>query len=103
MDGWVSEDYGRLQPAPLLLYRTHAVLPVRLATILIPVENPMAGPPSVATVIDEHEWPVGLAFGDGERVLFQGSVLPRPGCGDRPAAIERKKDASEKVEPAFLK
>ncbi len=101
MDGWVSEDYGRIQPAPLLLYRTRAPLPVRLVTLLIPVEDPMMVPPFVATILDERKWPIGLIFGDGERVLFQGSVL-RAESREGPRELDEQA-APERVVSTFPK
>ena len=36
--GWISRDYGQREPAPLLIYRATTRLPLRIATLLLPVE-----------------------------------------------------------------
>jgi len=46
--GWVSPDYGRLEPAPALAYATADALPLRLVTLLIPLEEPAVPPPAVS-------------------------------------------------------
>jgi hypothetical protein len=78
MEGWISEEYGRMQPAPLLVYRALSPVPTRLVTLLFPVEDPAAPPPRVAPILDDEMRPVGLAFGDGECIHFHGAVSRRP-------------------------
>ncbi|MGH9440099.1 MAG: heparinase II/III family protein, partial [Terriglobia bacterium] len=34
--GWVSPDYGVREPAPLLVYSTESLLPLRIVTLLLP-------------------------------------------------------------------
>jgi hypothetical protein len=48
--GWYSSAYGRVEPAPALVFSTHARLPLRLVTVLHParrgeVQAPKAFPP----------------------------------------------------------
>ena len=38
--GWVSPDYGRRVPAPLLTHSATAALPLRFVTLLVPLEDP---------------------------------------------------------------
>jgi len=38
--GWVSPDYGRRVSAPLLTHSVTAALPLRLVTLLVPLEDP---------------------------------------------------------------
>lgn len=45
--GWFSPAYGRVQPAPALVYRTTTRLPLRLVTLLLPVERADAPLPDV--------------------------------------------------------
>src|SRR5205823_3208596 len=39
LEGWVSTDYGCMEPAPALVYSTEACLPIRLMTLLWPTED----------------------------------------------------------------
>ncbi|MEE4175231.1 MAG: alginate lyase family protein [Xanthomonadales bacterium] len=43
MAGWVSPNYGRQVPAPMLITRVAQRLPLRLITVLIPLRNRGAG------------------------------------------------------------
>ena len=48
--GWYSSAYGRVEPAPALVFSTHTRLPLRLVTVLLPAERgemraPEAFPP----------------------------------------------------------
>lgn len=45
--GWVSPDYGRREPAPLVIYSAVARFPLRLVTLLVPTGDPAAAPPEV--------------------------------------------------------
>jgi hypothetical protein len=48
--GWVSPDYGRRVPAPLLTHSVTAALPLRLVTLLVPLEDPAEIPVEPACV-----------------------------------------------------
>jgi len=50
--GWVSADYGRLTPAPMLSYTLRGALPARIITLLLPSET-LATPPPVTTIEDD--------------------------------------------------
>ncbi|MBI4609211.1 MAG: alginate lyase family protein [Candidatus Rokubacteria bacterium] len=69
IQGWVSLDYGQRLPAPVLIYSTVTRLPLRIATLLFPVEHPLAAPPAVSPLVSEGRWPVGLAFGDRQESI----------------------------------
>jgi hypothetical protein len=47
IQGWVSPDYGRREPAPALTYSTMGRLPLRIVTFVFPVENPSATAPVI--------------------------------------------------------
>jgi len=47
MQGWVSPDYGQRVAAPTLTYKTHGVLPLRLISVLFPLEQANQAPPVV--------------------------------------------------------
>jgi hypothetical protein len=67
--GWVSPAYGRCEPAPLASYSTVGVaaLPLRIATLLLPVRDPSARPPAATLLLDSRAAPVELVLeGDGE-------------------------------------
>jgi heparinase II/III-like protein len=65
--GWLSADYGRHAPAPVLLYSAVARLPLRIITVLIPTDDPGAPPPSASALI-EHGELRGLVL-DGHRAI----------------------------------
>ena len=44
----LSPDYGLRVPAPLLVYSIRRRLPLRLVTLLLPVEDASAPPPRVS-------------------------------------------------------
>ena len=68
--GWISRDYGQRDPAPVLIYRATTRLPLRIATLLLPVEAGLPCPPAVA-LRDHQGQVIGLRFHDGaETVRF---------------------------------
>lgn len=79
-EGWLSPDYGRRETAPVIVCATETPLPLRILTLLLPFADATAGPPSVCAVSLDEAGPVGLAFGDGERVVFDAMdlMLTRP-------------------------
>jgi Heparinase II/III-like protein len=67
--GWVSPDYGRRVPAPAVVCSTEARLPLRLVTLLVPVEDTSATPPAVSHVADECGAIAGIELGElGDRI-----------------------------------
>ena len=75
IQGWVSPDYGRRQPAPLLIYSALTELPLTVVTLLLPIENASAPPPGVSLLLDQSFSPAGVVFEGGESVLFhEGGV-----------------------------
>ena len=66
--GWISRDYGQREPAPLLIYRATARLPLRIATLLLPVEAGQPCPPAVA-LRDHQGQVIGLRFHDGDETV----------------------------------
>jgi len=60
--GWVSFNYGRRQPAPVVIYSAAAVLPLRLVTLLYPTADGLASPPAVSPLAGRGPGPAGLAF-----------------------------------------
>jgi heparinase II/III-like protein len=65
--GWVSADYGRHAPAPLLLYSAVARLPLRILTVLIPTDAP-AGPLPSVSAITEHGELRGVVLDGGREI-----------------------------------
>jgi hypothetical protein len=65
--GWLSADYGRQAPAPVLVYSAVARLPLRIITVLIPTDDPVAPPPSVSPLV-EHGELFGVVFGGRHEV-----------------------------------
>lgn len=56
--GWVSTVYGRRVPAPLIVFSGSARLPLRVATILVPLRDPDAPAPSVSDVVQRSFRPL---------------------------------------------
>lgn len=78
--GWISPDYGQRTPAPALIYEVDAHLPLRVVTLLLPLEDPLAPPPAVAPEGEDGAGPLGLHFVDsGERLQFNphGPIIQR--------------------------
>ncbi len=68
--GWVSPDYGRRHPAPVLTYSTFARLPLRVVTLFLPADNPSAPLPRVSGSCGGPADPTVLVFDDtGEAVV----------------------------------
>jgi hypothetical protein len=74
IEGWVSPDYGQRVPAPVLVYSVVESLPIRIVTLLWPIEDGAAAPPDVRPRLDSGGALVGLEIGDEEVV----SWLDRP-------------------------
>ena len=73
IEGWISPDYGRRRGAPVLIYRTATRLPLRIVTLLLPMEHPLSPRPAVAPLFGEGSGPVGILFEEsGESVRFDG-------------------------------
>jgi hypothetical protein len=69
--GWLSPAYGRSEPAPLVVHRAVTALPLRIATLLLPVRDPAAPPPPAALVLNARARPTALVLGrDAERVAL---------------------------------
>jgi hypothetical protein len=67
--GWISPDYGKRVPAPMLIYSCDAPLPWRAVTVLVPDREGGPLPPPVYAIRDDAGFPVGLNFDDtGEAV-----------------------------------
>ena len=58
--GWVSGDYGRRQPAPLVTYEADARLPLRIVTLVLPCRPMPAAPPAVTVQGDAGGRPTTL-------------------------------------------
>jgi hypothetical protein len=72
-EGWASPDYGRQQPAAVLVFGATARLPLRVATLLWPSAQEGAPAPEVQPLDGPGGEPAGLAFASGERVSFDGT------------------------------
>lgn len=76
--GWVSPDYGQRLPAPRLTFTAEARLPLRIMTLLLPLADRLASPPSVSPGFEDGAGPLGLRFMDsGEYIRLdpQGPVI----------------------------
>lgn len=70
--GWLSANYGRRQPAPAATWSVEAELPLRIVTLVLPVEDPEAAAPEAW-----FEGPDRLHIAGGEilRIGEQGITL----------------------------
>ncbi len=70
-EGWLSRDYGQRSPAPVLICSAATRFPLRIVTLLLPVQDVGAVPGEVVATRNRSGSPDGLLFEDsGERVLF---------------------------------
>lgn len=78
LQGWISPDYGQRRAAPVLVYSAVTRLPLRILTLVLPVDDASAPPPPVSLVLAGPGRPTGLIFdASGERVAVH----------DGPAAV----------------
>jgi hypothetical protein len=68
--GWVSAEYGQRTPAPVLVYSAATKLPLRIVTLLVPANDPLAPPPVVAASMER----IDLAFEDARETLHIGDL-----------------------------
>ncbi len=73
MEGWLSSNYGCMEPAPALVYSAEAPLPVRIVTLLWPAED-IHEEPDVEILIDDKGRPSGLRHGV-EKVVFDDDEI----------------------------
>jgi hypothetical protein len=72
LEGWVSPNYGQLEPAPVLVYTATAPLPLRVVTLLWPSANQET--PRVVDIPDRQGRVAGLAFSElGETLMFENA------------------------------
>ena len=69
--GFISPDYGVLLPAPLVRYVATGPLPLRIVTVLRPVEVEDAPAPAVRLLVGEDGRPAGVVVGEDEIVEFR--------------------------------
>ena len=67
--GWVSPDYGRRQPAPVMIVTAEARLPLRIITLLAPTAGEPGPPPEVSLLDREARRPAGLVLDGGRDTL----------------------------------
>lgn len=94
IEGWVSPDYGCRRPAPAVVYSATARLPLRIITLVMPVERVRPAPPAVRPMRDWAGRLVGLTLVDaGDTVHVNdlamevrrgggGAAQPAGGTGD---------------------
>jgi hypothetical protein len=75
MEGWVSSNYGCMEPAPALVYTGSAKLPVKIATLLWPAET-LDDTPAVEALRDANGLVCGLTLpGRGEAITFEADEV----------------------------
>jgi Heparinase II/III-like protein/Heparinase II/III N-terminus len=74
--GWVSRNYGRRQPGPVVIYSAMAALPLRIVTLLYPIQNCLASPPTVSPLACDGLGPVGVILeSEKERICFDDDAF----------------------------
>jgi hypothetical protein len=83
MEGWISPRYGEIEPAPVAVFATNTQLPLRVVTLLWPVENAQDEPPRLSIMNDRAGSPIGfdlldlrqsVVFGDGHPAITRSSI-----------------------------
>jgi hypothetical protein len=79
LEGWVSRNYGQVEPAPALVFTATTPLPIRVVTLLWPSENIHEETPRVEVIDEGHGRVAGLVFPDlAETIMFEdGEPLVR--------------------------
>jgi hypothetical protein len=73
--GWIAPHYGQRRSAPSVVYSTKAILPVRIASLFWPIDDPGAAPPSVR-LLGESNTPDGLLLeSNALRIRFAEPVF----------------------------
>jgi hypothetical protein len=70
IQGWFSPGYGRREPAPVLVYTAEARLPLRIVSLLFPIENPSASPPSVSVMVGKGHDPIAVTMWEGKEMIL---------------------------------
>jgi hypothetical protein len=86
VDGWIAPDYGQRVPAPTVVFTGAGRLPLRLLTLLVPLESASAAPPTVtASSGPDGAGPAGVIFEGGESVAFDEDrvLICRPASRER--------------------
>lgn len=81
IEGWVSPDYGQRRPAPAVVCAIVSRLPLRIVTLILPLEDGLSPPPPITPLIGADSTLIGLRFTESsESVHFDGSdaVAIRP-------------------------
>lgn len=63
MEGWISPDYGQIEPAPVVVYSARTQLPLRVVTLLWPTEQ-IADTPAVDVIRDGDGLPSAVLMAD---------------------------------------
>ncbi|HEX5055628.1 MAG TPA: alginate lyase family protein [Gammaproteobacteria bacterium] len=84
--GWVAPDYGCREPAPMLVCSTTAQLPLRIVTLLFPMDSLFSLPPAVDAG-PEHRH-IDLAFEHGLETLH---------ISEQNIVVERKPSAARRT------
>jgi hypothetical protein len=69
--GWISSNYGRRTPAPVLNYSAVNPLPLRIVTLLLPVDGLFAPPPAVVPSVTDGRF--DLIFEDAQETVRIGA------------------------------
>jgi hypothetical protein len=82
--GWMSPDYGLRVPAPQLVYTALEQLPLRIVTLLVPLDDGV--PPPQAILVPATDG-VNLMFGDAQETIRVGDRQITVACTGRPDIV----------------
>lgn len=87
IQGWVSPEYGQRVAAPALACSTESRLPLRIVTLLFPLETASAPCPDVVPISTDPAGPQGLVFRRQREavIIHNESVIIKPEYGLSPA------------------
>lgn len=69
IDGWISPGYGVRRPAPVVVFSAVTTLPLRMATVILPVERLAECPPDLTVEEDAALGVMTLQFPDDDRLI----------------------------------
>jgi hypothetical protein len=69
IDGWMSPGYGQRRPSPVLIYEGTVAVPLRITTLVVPVDALAWAPPVLDLVRDESGEVVSFRFPEDDRVI----------------------------------
>lgn len=74
MEGWVSSNYGCMEPAPSVVFTAETRLPLRIVTVLWPAED-IHKTPDIEVLRDANGRPSGMIHTPSESITFDDDEI----------------------------